>query len=99
MFLENFDMQSIQDVEQARRAIVMLFNLLEDLTSENRNLQAEVQRLRDENNRLKGEQGKPDITPNTRQPDEPAGSDPFVGGRAPHAPGTAEGSYTGSHHD
>ena len=31
-----------------------------------RELQAEVQRLRDENNHLKGEQGQPDIKPNRR---------------------------------
>ena len=59
MLLENIDLKNIQDVEQARRAIVMLFNLLEDLRSGNRSLQEEVQRLRDENNRLKGEQSLP----------------------------------------
>jgi hypothetical protein len=32
------------------------------VTSDLRDAQAEIQRLRDENNRLKGEQGKPNIT-------------------------------------
>ena len=74
MLLENFELSNIQDIEQARHAIVMLLNLLEDLKSENRKLQEENQRLRDENNRLKGEQGKPNIKPNKRQ-EESASSD------------------------
>ena len=59
MLLENFELSNIQDIEQARHAIVMLLNLLEDLKAENRKLQEENQRLRDENNRLKGEQSLP----------------------------------------
>ncbi|MBF0338613.1 MAG: hypothetical protein HQL05_12385 [Nitrospirae bacterium] len=39
--------------------------MIEDLSSANRALQIENQRLRDENNILKGEQGKPDIKANT----------------------------------
>lgn len=54
--LEQIDLNSIQDVDAARRAIVLLFNLVEDLQVTIRELQAENQRLRDENNRLKGEQ-------------------------------------------
>jgi regulator of replication initiation timing len=46
------------------RAIVQLFNLIEDQQTTIRQLQEENQRLRDENNRLKGEQGKPDIKAN-----------------------------------
>jgi hypothetical protein len=65
--LEDFDPQHIQDLEGARQAIARLLNLIEDLTADWREAQAEIQRLRDENNRLKGEQGKPDIQPN-RQP-------------------------------
>ncbi len=59
MLLENLDLNSIHNVEQARSAIIMLFNLIEDLKAENRKLQEENQRLRDENNRLKGEQSLP----------------------------------------
>lgn len=64
MSLEHIDLEQIQDVEQAKQAIVRLFNLVEDLQTTVRQLQVENQRLRDENNRLKGEQGKPDIKPN-----------------------------------
>ena len=63
MSLEHIDLDQIQDVEQAKQAIVRLFNLVEDLQTTVRQLQAENQRLRDENNRLKGEQGKPHIKP------------------------------------
>lgn len=68
--LENFDPNAIQDLDGARQAIVHLLNLIEDLTTDLREAQAEIQRLRDENNRLKGEQGKPDIKPN-KPPDSP----------------------------
>ena len=64
MALEHIDLDQIQDVEQAKKAIGLLFNLVEDLQTTVRQLQAEVQRLRDENNRLKGEKGKPNIKPN-----------------------------------
>jgi hypothetical protein len=40
-------------------------NLVEKLSADLRDAQAEIQRLRDENNRLKGEQGKPKIKGNT----------------------------------
>ena len=68
--LENFDPNAIQDLDGARQAIVHLLNLIEDLTADLRAAQAEIQRLRDENNRLKGEQGKPTIKPN-KKPDPP----------------------------
>lgn len=66
MSFEQLDLEQIQDVAQAKRAIVGLLNLVEDLQATVRELQGEVQRLRDENNRLKGEQGKPAIKPNRR---------------------------------
>lgn len=62
--LEDFDLQSIQDIEGARQAIACLLNLIEELARDNRELRGENQTLRDENNRLKGEQGKPKIKPN-----------------------------------
>jgi len=64
--LENFDPNAIQDLDGARQAIIHLLNLIEDLTADLREAQAEIQRLRDENNRLKGEQGKPTIKPNQK---------------------------------
>ena len=50
--------------EKARECIVRLLNIIEDLTAALWSAQAEIQRLRDENNRLKGEQGKPNIKAN-----------------------------------
>lgn len=64
--LEDFDLQSIQDLEGARQAIAQLLNLIEDLTADLREAQAEIQRLRDEINRLKGEQGNPEIKPSKK---------------------------------
>ncbi len=43
-----------------------LFNLIELLVSENDKLRKEKQRLKDENNNLKGEQGKPSIRKQTK---------------------------------
>jgi len=44
--------------------IKKLLNLIEQVASDNEALEAEIQQLRDEVNRLKGEQGKPDIKSN-----------------------------------
>lgn len=68
--LEHFDPNSIQDIDGARQAIVMLLNLVENLKRENEQLRAENQKLRDENQRLKGEQGKPKIKANRRSKKE-----------------------------
>ena len=48
----------------AQEIIKKLLNLIEKVASENSVLETEIQQLRDEVNRLKGEQGKPDIKPN-----------------------------------
>ena len=64
MLLDQLDLDQIQDVAQAKQAVVGLLNLVEALPATVRELQAEVQRLRDENNHLKGEQGRPDFKPN-----------------------------------
>ena len=65
--LEDLDVHSIAD-EQARELVRQLLNLLEDVRADLRAAQAEIQRLRNEINRLKGEQGQPTIKPNTPQP-------------------------------
>src|SRR5712692_6723305 len=65
--LEDLDLHSIVD-EQARELVRRLLNVLEDVMAALRAAQAENQRLRDEINRLKGEQGAPTIKPNTPQP-------------------------------
>lgn len=59
--LSGFNPQDIQDLEGARQAIVALLNLVEALKQENQESRGEVQRLRDEISRLKGEQGKPEV--------------------------------------
>src|SRR5256712_5118370 len=65
--LDDLDLHSIAD-EQARELVRRLLNLLEDVRADLRVAQAEIQRLRNEINRLKGEQGQPAIKPNTPQP-------------------------------
>lgn len=64
MMLDNLDLNGIQD-ENARELIRQLLNLAEKLSADLRDSQVENQRLRDEVNRLKGEQGKPKIKGNT----------------------------------
>jgi len=58
--LENIGLNAIQD-ENARQLIRRLLSLIEKLSADLRDLQAENQALWDENNRLKGEQGKPKV--------------------------------------
>jgi hypothetical protein len=65
--LNPIDLSNIQD-ENARELIVRLMNLIETVGADLRNAQIEIQRLRDENNRLKGEQGKPKIKGNKPKP-------------------------------
>ena len=65
--LEDLDLHSIAD-EQARELVRRLLNLLEDVRADLRAAQAEIQRLRNEINRRKGEQGQPTSKPNTPQP-------------------------------
>ena len=55
--------------DAARRAILALLRIVEIDAETIRQLKEEVQRLRDENNRLKGEQGKPDIRPKNKNRD------------------------------
>jgi hypothetical protein len=61
--LEAIDLNNIQD-EQARQLVVRLMNLLEAVTTDLRDAQAEIQRLRNETNRLKGGQRKLKIKAN-----------------------------------
>jgi hypothetical protein len=65
--LEDLDLNSIAD-DRARELVRRLLNLLEDVMADLRAAQAENQRLRDEINRLKGEQGRPTIKSNQPQP-------------------------------
>lgn len=61
--LDGFDPDTIDD-ETLRRVVRFLMNQVEDLAATVRRQADEIQRLRDENNRLNGEQGKPHILPN-----------------------------------
>jgi hypothetical protein len=65
--LDPVDLSNIQD-ENARQLIDRLLNLIEAVSADLRNAQAEIQQLRDEINRLKGEQGKPNIKANKPKP-------------------------------
>jgi hypothetical protein len=61
--LENIDLSAILE-EKTRELVKGLLNFIEQLSSSLREARAENQRLCDENNRLKGEQGKPKIKAN-----------------------------------
>jgi hypothetical protein len=65
--LDKLDLNAIED-ENARELIGRLLNLVEKLSADLRDAQIEIQRLRDEVNRLKGEQGKPRIKGNMPKP-------------------------------
>jgi hypothetical protein len=60
---ENIDLNAILE-EKTRELVKGLLNYIEQLSSSLRAARAEIQRLRDEVNRMKGEQGKPDIKAN-----------------------------------
>jgi regulator of replication initiation timing len=74
LMLDHLDPNDIQDLEQARQAIIQILNLVEELVAAMSALREENQRLRDENNRLKGEQGKPTMKPG-RKPRSSQASD------------------------
>lgn len=65
--LEHIDLGKIID-EKTRELVKRLLNWIEQLSSRLREAQTENQRLRDEVNRLKGEQGKPKIKGNVETP-------------------------------
>jgi hypothetical protein len=66
--LENFAPNSIED-QTVRQVVLYLMNLVETLHATVQEQAEEIQRLRDEINRLKGEQGKPNIKANKAAPD------------------------------
>jgi len=66
--LENIQNQVVKiEDKKAKEVVSALYNLVEDLVSENTRLLENNQKLKDEINRLKGEQGKPDIKPNKKK--------------------------------
>jgi len=63
--LTGLDLNNIRSLEEALDCICKLLNLVETLSQEKQDLKRQNQELRDEINRLKGEQGKPKIRPRT----------------------------------
>src|SRR5215813_7802658 len=66
--IEEFDPQTIED-ERVHQVVMELMNLVETLLARLGEKDEVIQQLRDEINRLKGEQGKPKITANKQAPD------------------------------
>ena len=61
------DTQRIGD-PVAKSVLTMLLNLIEAVAAENEQLKEDKQKLQDELNRLKGEQGKPEFNPSLTPP-------------------------------
>lgn len=68
MQVEEFDPSTIED-ETVRHVVIWLMNQVETLSAQLQAKDAIIQQLRDELNRLKGEQGKPKIRGNTKASD------------------------------
>ncbi len=66
----DIDIDNVRNLDDALEDIRKLFNLVETLSQENRELKRQNQKLRDEIDRLKGEQGKPKIKPNKKTPSQ-----------------------------
>jgi len=66
--LDDLDISKIRNLDDALDCIKKLLNLIETLNQEILELKRQNQELRDDNNRLKGEQGKPKIKPNKKSP-------------------------------
>ncbi len=60
------DLEQVE-VQASREAVSTLLNIVEESVAESTKLKNENQTLKDEINRLKGEQGKPDIKPNKKK--------------------------------
>jgi hypothetical protein len=57
--------ENIED-KKTKEIVSVLYNLVEEVVADNTRLREENQALKDEINKLKGEQGKPDIKPNNK---------------------------------
>ena len=65
--LQNIDINLDHVDENIKKTILALLNIIEMLARENDDLRQQVQTLKNEINRLKGEQGKPTIRPNVKK--------------------------------
>ncbi len=63
----HLDTEHIEDAK-VKASVVVLLNLVETLASENEKLREAQQELKDEINRLKGEQGKPEVKGKKHKP-------------------------------
>jgi regulator of replication initiation timing len=63
--LQSIDPRAIADAS-LRQTVEVLLNLIEELNFKVKSWEEENQNLRDENNRLQGEKGKPDIKANNK---------------------------------
>lgn len=63
--VSHIDINQLNDIESLKKAIILLLNVVEQQQQKILQLEKEKQQLKDEINRLKGEQGRPDIKPNT----------------------------------
>lgn len=73
---EQINPDTIESLEEALAALRVLLNVVEDLSHTNHELRSEVQALKDEVNRLKGEQGKPNIKPSKKVVEKKHSSEP-----------------------
>ena len=67
--LYQINMNTLNNLEQAKVMINLLINAIETLTKANKDQTQIIQELRDEINQLKGEKGKPNIKANTKLPE------------------------------
>ena len=65
--ISEININNIANLAAAKCFIIQLLNLVEDQSKNIDDLKKQNQTLRDENNRLKGEQGKPDIRPQSNE--------------------------------
>jgi len=73
--LPDLNITNFPENSPAKKTLVVLLNLLENLKQENQELKELNQALEDEINRLKGEQGKPKIKANKSDDDKPKSAD------------------------
>ena len=64
--IDKIDPADLNDIESLRSALNQALNFINTICEQNQQLLKQVQGLKDEINRLKGEKGKPSILPNSR---------------------------------
>jgi len=91
--LDDLDLSGITDAE-ARRIVGVLLNVIEAQVAEIAAVRAENQRLRDEVNRLKGEQGVPPILPSKRTATDHASERERRAGQPPRPAASSSPAFT-----